>query len=834
MHRWVVLLVLAACEAPVEPDAVPPLWVYPPAVAAWPLGEVTATIGRSQPPQYVMREGVSGKLTTPLRLPTLWAVPGDGAARAAVYGLAGDAPAVELIDIDAGTITWRDTTTCAGPIVGVSETTIVCAGADGTTGLGLDGKRRWRNQDAFIAMTEERVVIASGGEALILDADTGNELARVKLPVPAPPRAPAVRPARAPLRPGAARPGAPRPVAAPPLMPIAVESIMASCGDAGRELFAYGADGRLVRIAEAPGGPRIAWATPVATIGSLEACDGPSVLVTTMGDGGTTLVSLARDSGKVLGTLGGVRGVWPARDGSARLEVATNTGVAVWGRELVAPPEPTALPALGELLAKRGERRLVRATPLTAVLLDKRGVQAYVPLAQLGAALGDRTLVAASWLGSPGENVHRIAIPPRYARGLRVPAAPTPVAVTAELRDLPAVVDVDANAAIAKPDSGKHAVLAMTLDPLDANVGYAAMLEEAENEKTGGGVARFDLAARAWTWYRSDGCGPGAPIALAASRTFLACAARSGKTASVYATTREGSPLWQWRGDNVDAIAAAVDIVLVFDADRLHVLDGRDGSYLASYASDDGAAMRAAALDIGGMPLVVMYQRGRVVARLPRVDMVPAWTIAVAGVVRGLVPAGDGVLVELEDGDAYRIDARTAAPVAVAGIDLTWSASGNVIVGQASGGPVPQPKPKPVGPVRPRAPVVVRRGPPPPPRDPNGPPVLPKAWPAPPPMPASWQLTLYELTGGLRARNDYALAPPITPATQRAPGETPIVVQSGPGLRDVLVLDPKAGDPLRRVHLPDDAAPGLAFSTIVDGKPVVGTLLANPLRVVVF
>jgi hypothetical protein len=100
-------------------------------------------------------------------------------------------------------------------------------------------------------------------------------------------------------------------------------------------------------------------------------------------------------------------------------------------------------------------------------------------------------------------------------------------------------------------------------------------------------------------------------------------------------------------------------------------------------------------------------------------------------------------------------------------------------------------------------------------------------------MRASWQYTLYEVTGELRARNDYALGEPITPVAART-AAAPLVVQSGPGLRDVLVLEPQRGDPLRRVRLPESAAPGMAFSTVVDGKPIVGTLLANPLRVVLF
>jgi hypothetical protein len=104
----------------------------------------------------------------------------------------------------------------------------------------------------------------------------------------------------------------------------------------------------------------------------------------------------------------------------------------------------------------------------------------------------------------------------------------------------------------------------------------------------------------------------------------------------------------------------------------------------------------------------------------------------------------------------------------------------------------------------------------------------------PPPLGRSWQLTLYELAGGLRARNDYALATPVAAPAPRGPADSPLVVAHGPELRDVVVLDPRTGDPLRRVRLPDDAAPGGVFGTVIDDSPVAGTLLGAPLRVVVF
>jgi outer membrane protein assembly factor BamB len=806
-----VLLALAGCETPARPDAAPPAWVYPPSLTAWPIGPVSSTIGRSQPPQLTEHLGISGT-GVPLRLPTPWTVPGDGPARAAVYGLAGDRPAVELIDVDAGKVLWSDTTACAAPIVGVTDEVIVCADAKGTRGIALDGNRTWSSEAMFVAMTGERIVTAGAGETVILDAALGDELARVKLPQPAIPK-------QLPK-------GAPAPVL------ISVESIIASCGDAGRELFAYGQAGQLARIAEGQGGPKLVWSVTLPAIAAIDACDGASVVVTTSGAAGTSLVALSRETGKPTGTIDGVRGFWPARDGSARLEVSTDAGVALYPRDLAATPEHVPLPVLAELLAKRGDLRLVRATQHTAAVLDAAGVRAYVPLAQLGAVLGDSSIIAASWLGSPGEVVHRIALPERYRKLLRVPALRPPVTVPAELRDLPATSELDTGGAIAKPDTGKHAVATVALDPIDGRI-YATTLERAPDDAAAAGVARFDLDTRTWTWSRGDGCGTGTPVALAASRELVVCAARGNKGASVIATTRDGAPLWQWRGDNVDTVTAAGDVVLVHDADRMHVLDARDGAVLAVFESDDGAALPAAALDIAGMTMVVTAQRGRVLARLPRVHMVPAWTLAVRGVVHALVPAGDGVLVVLEDGDAYRVDGRTGKVVAMPGLDLIWSASGDVVTGQAPGGSIAPASFGPApAPIERRRPAPVRRRRAPPPRDPSeDPPVLPKPWPAPAVLAESWQYTLYELTGAARARNDYALAAPITPAP-RGPGDSPFVIQFGPGLRELLVLEPRRGDPVRRVHLPDDAAPGTAFATVVAGKPVVGILLQNPLRAV--
>jgi hypothetical protein len=800
VRRLAVLLAIAGCDSPAVIEAPPRVRVVPPALAAWPLGVVTGRIGRSQAPQQVLDEGLGGSVLPagPLRLPTVWPVPGDGPARAIVYGSVDGKQAIELVDIDQGTIVWRDVAHCAGPVVGVTDEVVVCADGRGTRAVSLEGKHRWNSDGAaFIAMTGERVVTAGAGEAVILDATIGDELARVKLP--------SVDAAQ-----------------------VLSDSILASCGDAGRELFAYGQDGRLVRVAEAQGGPKATWAVTLDTIAGIEACDGDSVLVTVSTATGTALVSLARDTGKELGRIGDVRGYWPARDGSTRIEVSTTAGVSRWSRDLAGAGEHVPLPSLGELLAKRGELRLVRATPLTAALLDARGVRAYVPLAQLGAVLGDRTILSASWLGSPGETVHRIAIPARYPRALRIGGPRPAVAVPAELRDLPALVDIGETAIATVENGGRHGIAGVAVDALAPNVLYAAGKDALPEDKAESAVARFDLRARTRTWVRAGGCGEGAPVGIALTRELVVCASR-GVHASVRATAKaDGSARWEWNGDNVDRVAAAGDVVLAFDAARMVALDARDGHVLAQFTSDDGAAMRAAVLDVGGMTMLVTSERGRVIGRVARAQMSPAWSLAVDGVVAELAPAGDGVLIAFEDGDAYRADARTGMTVGVPGLDLVWRATGELVTGEAPGGPIP-----PEASWVPAPPKVAPRKGPVPERDPDSPPELPATWPAPPPMRASWQYTLYEVTGELRARNDYALAEPITPVATRVPA-APLVVQSGPGLRDVLVLDPERGDPLRRVRLPEAAAPGMAFSTAVDGKPIVGTLLANPLRVVLF
>jgi hypothetical protein len=775
---WLLALVACTPEGREAANQQPHHWVVPPGPVAWPLGEVTGRIGRSQAPQPVVSDGIEGPQTTALDKPTAWPVPGT--AHAVVYGLDRGKPALELVDIDRGVVLWR--TGDAAPVVGVTDKAIVVADARGTRGFSLDGKPRWKHEATFIAMTDDRVIEAGApdpkdgrGAAVISEADSGDEVARVKLPAG-----------------------------------VTGDSVIASCGDAGRELFAAGQDGKLVHVVEGKGGPTTAWSAAVGTVFAIDACSGDSVLVTASTDAGTTLYALARDSGTIAGRIDGVRGYWPARDGTDRLEVSTAAGVMLHARTLAGDGVPVALPVLGELLAKRGDRRLVRATRRTAALLDRNGVRAYLPLAERGAVLGDDTVLAADWLAPATQTVRRLRIPPHYRRALRILPDREPVSVPAELRDLPPVGELPAG--IAKPGAPMQSIGAIALAGTSVLVGYDA------------GLARFDLHARQWSWLRDDGCG-GPVIGVAAARDVAVCATAH----EVRATSLDGAPRWTWHGD-ADEVAAAGDVVLVTAGDHLHVLDARDGHVLGELVSDDGGKPRATAIDVAGMTMIISAERGRVVGRLARVELLPAWSLEVAGVVESVEPSADGAVIALEDGDAYRVDARTGAAIALPGIGLVWRAPGDVVTGEAAGGPIPPDKMP--APPRPKLPLPK---PPPPPKDPNlVPPPIATPWPPPPPMADSWQYTLYELTGGLRARNDYALPPPVVPSSARGPGDSPLVVVYGPGLHDAIVIDPHRGNPLRRVTLPDEAGPGLVFGTVVDGKAIAGAVLAKPLRVVLF
>ena len=734
LWRLCAVLAIVGCEAPVldEPASVAPHYVIAPAPSVFPLGVAHGWLGRGVAPQRVALATLEG---LPLQgTPALWTLDTNGPGAYAFLSAGGT---VQQITLDPIAVTWRFA--CNAPIVGTSNFGVVCGDAKGTRTLDVTGKVTWEQPASFVMMDGPRIAVAAPAGLSVIAAKDGHEL--YELAVPA-----------------GARP-------------------LAMCDG---EAYVLLVDGRLQKLV--PGAKKPAFTLALAkteTIVSADACAVPAapILVTIAGDRGTSVVSIDRSAGTVLGRVDDVHGIWPARGPLAdSIEIATSTGVSRWDRKLLAS-ERLDLPPLGALLASHGTRRLVRATPATAVLLDADGIAAYVPISEPSAVLGDTTVFTGARL---------IQLPPRWKGPLHL-GVHAPLAVPAELRDLPA--SVAAPAPVAAPFELGTKLAGTTI--------VATSLYVASD----GGVAQLDLGTLAWGWHVVE---PGAR-ALVADATTIA-----------FATEREVVVLDNTGGNrtriavHAEELALAGVLLLARTSSATYVYDAVTGTLLGVLAS------RAVPLALEGMELAITYEQNRIVARLPRVDMLPVWSLEVAGVIETLERSGDGVLVGLEDGDAYRLDGRTGAATAIPGLGLAWRASGDAITGEAPGGPIP---PAVIAPPPGKPEIYV-------PTDLEVAPAIATPWPPPPPMPASWELTIYDQAGGVRARNDYAFA---GVAGMRV-GSAPFVYTAG---AEALVIDSVRGDPLRRVALPAPAAGGV-FSTIVDDRVIVGMILAGPLRLVVF
>ncbi len=503
------------------------------------------------------------------------------------------------------------------------------------------------------------------------------------------------------------------------------------------------------------------------------------------------------DAGRVLQRLacGGSGGADDA--GLACAPVLARAGFA-WTR-----------PRTGEIVATRGARMLARVSPGAATVLDATGVRALVAFGDREAVLGDTAIVAVDAAGA----VRRFALPPPWPRRLRTWRAEG-LAVPAELRDLPPRVRDFSG--IAAPDPAGEAG-AIALDPDDPTALYAAVGPPGDAPLS---LARVDLRARAWRWQARDAC-PAAARGLVVLPEVVVCAG----SGTVRATDKAGAHRWDWRG-GAQGIVGAGDVILARDAGAATVLDAATAQVLGTLASADGAGVRAAVVTLGDATWLVAVERGRLVARLPHAALVPVWSRAITGTVHAVTAVGGAVLVELDDGDAYRIAVPSGAVLPVAGLGLRWTGFADTLVGATAGGPIPP---------------ADRRWLPPPPKPPPGgfkppppkfeiepaPPIVLHPWPEPPPMAPSIQLTFYDPTGGVRARNDFGLRAPGVVAPVRGPAGSPIVLTDGV---DALVLDPASGDAVSRVAL----SSGAPFSSVVDGNSVAGAIVGSPLRLVLF
>ena len=706
----------------------------------FPLGVARGRIGRGTAPQVVAVASLEGDGLDGAA--ALWSLETPGPGAHAFLSAGGT---VDLLTLEPTARSWR--VPCRAPIVGTISvagmTGAVCGDPNGTRLLDVTGKVRWDRPAAFLLMDGARIAVAAPAGLSVISASDGHELYALALPAGA--------------------------------RPLAV---------CDADALVVLDDHRLQRLVAGVKPPAFTIAVaPTETIVSVDACTAPAapIVITLAGDHGTSLLSVARATGAVLGRVDDVRGVWSARGPRAEaIEVATGDGVTRWDRGL-SSGERLALPPLGALLASHGTRRLVRATPSTAALLDGDGIRAYLPISEPTAVIGNTTVFTGTRL---------LELPLRWTGPLEL-GVRAPLAVPAELRDLPA--PVTARPPIVAPFE------------LGTKLAGTAVAGTMLYVATDGGVAQLELAKATWGWHVAE---PDAHALVADATTIAFATARE-----VVVLAPDGVPRRRI-AVRADSLELAGVLLIARTGSHARVYDAGSGALLGELASGDGAPVRVAAVTLSGMELVIACEQDRIVARLPRVRMLPAWSVEVAGVVKTLEVAGDGVLVGLEDGDAYRLDARTGAATAMPGIGLAWRVAGDAITGSAPGGPVP---PAVIVPPAGRPEVYV-------PTDLEVAPAIATPWPPPPPLPASWELTLFELGGGVRARNDYA----FDGVPGLRVGAAPFVYLAS---QEALVIDSVHGDPLRRVRL---AAAGSAFSTLVDGRAIVGMIVAGPLRLVVF
>ncbi len=762
-----------------------PAWLpaYDAALPTWPPALATGSIGRGVPPSRAEPAGLAAIAGTwaarPIMVTAVHAIPaGDPASDglAVVSGVVDDGLAVEAIAIDAGEVRWRDTTGCQAPVVHVTAAVVVCAGATGIAALdAATGVARWRRDElTYVGASADAVVATRGLDRVaVIDVATGATRAEAAVPVD--------------------------------VVPAELHTVCVH--DDGFEIWAWSSVQlqRFLLTAGATG--EVASMRLPRAPARVEPCEEPALVELPLpGRIERELYALRREP---LGFADGAlleRGFW--RRDLGEVGVATARGIEV--RDVTLGEVAILSDAqVGREIAARGTRRLVRGAAGLPVLLDGDVPVAYLsaPAHLIHAALGDAYLLGGSWqppARSLADRVDRFLLPGPVARPVIPPVIPPPPPQPAmDVPDLPAVVD--APASIDLPGAGAYEVGAVALDPLDPTRVYVAVLEARPDATRGAGVAAFDLAARRWLWHAPDGCPAGLPVNLAPARDVILCGSRGSLPGSgrVRAIDRaDGAVRWTWAGVTVDAVVAGGGLAAVIVGRRALVLDAATGVVVQKLRADDGFVPRFVLVEHGGLDVLIVAERGAVVARLPRVAMLPLWAVDVEGTVVGLGGAGGRVTAELSTGELYLLDPGDGAAVAVSGWARRWRllGPGDAVAIEGVEGP---------------AAAVAIEG---------------VGAPAAAPM---YRLDLFGSDGAPRFAVGLALEPPWQLGPRGAPG-APVVVAHGPASLFAAVLDARSGVVRRRVALPDRAAPGMVFSTAIDGAPVAGAVLRQPLGILLF
>lgn len=804
--RLVGLLLLAACESPRQATPGPVLApaLYPAGAAAlWPRLNLPqrAVLGRGAAPRVVASLPIeaAAPLQTPMLLPSVTQVPG-ARALAAVAGAVDGVPAVELIDVDAGRVLWRDTTTCTAPIVAVRSDAIVCADGHGVRAIDLTGRQRWRVAHEFVAQTGGHVIVADGAQANVLAADTGALERQLQLPQP--------------LTPGMVR---------------------GVCHhDKGWDIaIADGASLVRYTLANNPSAPLLrTWQAPFASVALEIADDGGQCrdewMVQSLGVAGVTLTSLSRTSGAVLARLDDITGI--VRRSDDTLLVSTRFRVTHVNRRLAnLPAAAHGVPPFGRALATFGDAALVQMSAHTAMLIDVNLHTAWFELSGQSAALGSQRVIAGNRNGNLAASLHAYGLPATSEVTASITRHAAPLYVPAELRDLPPSVPLPVAQAVAAAGEASHWVGAALVDPLHHELVYVVTMADAPSAQNRAGISLLDVKAKQWRWHAREACGVGTPVAIAKTDSTIVCASQAygALAASVVASDANGLLRWQWHGAAIDAVSAQGDAVLVHRGHIVTVLDGDTGAQRGELTLLPSTLARAALVADGrGGAWLVSAAGATIVVRSTKVGLVPLWTAAVHGVVASVQAFGAAALITLEDGDVYLLDLDTAAVSAVPTVADRVVALGDLLASESAQpdgtwqqalwradlSPVTRndyalniavARPASAHPAVPVVPVVPGRKPP-------------------------------------ARRLPAAPAVPPPPRVMHYPASASYV-RSG-GAAEVLLLfsathaaavDAATGTPRALVTLPADAT-GVGFATEVDGVPRTGILLRAPLRAVLF
>ena len=701
---------------------------------------------------------------------------GDGAPRLVVAS----AP---IVAAQGGPTTPLAMVTLVGAADGPPEAALAGRDAEGPALELIDVDRgvvRWRNRTAAlpaVAVLGARVFAAAGEHVVALDRGTGAERARFDARwlhgVAAADGARAVVATAA----GVAIIADDR-LGPPAALPAgsAATDVAALCALDGGFALAW-RDGQLQRWQLDGAAVTVRWsvATPRP---ERVACDAAPMVI--VGDGAARAIGV---DGALVGGPRAAADAWPDPRDPTRVELATVAGVERRTRDL-ATAEALVPVAAAQLIAAHGARRIVRGLDGDPLLLD--GDRA----AALAAPAGEPVIVAGAtgFLAGPWRwpRVSQQQQPTRYAWPTVPAAAPTLAPPPRELT--PTAPRIDLPPAQPLPTGveragGAWAVGAVTIDPFDAERLYAVVLDDRPTATRGAGLAAFDLHADRWRWLAPGGCPPGTPIAVAAAGPVVACAARgpvvgAGAVRAIAADT--GAPAWRWAGPTVDAILGGGSVVVIIAGAAVEVVDAASGWSLARWRTSDGFLARVAVATRGTDTRIASLEHGALVVRSRAIGWLPLIATAIDGAAAAVFAVGDRWAVALADGSLYLVDdggAATSAGV-VAG---PWQPRGDRAV-------VTRPVEGHDGAVL----AVDARG-------------IPRVVAA---LPGLW--------------------PTAVGARAALPG-APLALATDAG--DAVILDP-AGTPLARVGLPDASAQ--LFTTVIDGAPAAGAVLAQPLRVVRF